>query len=300
MNINQIRYFLAVATNQSISEAAKVLYITQPALSLQIGKLEKELGYPLFDRKPNGMTLTEAGQLFYSSAERLMEEWTVLQNGVNNMKYSLAGSLAIGLGPRVFSNGLFEPICNFFKAYPEISVTYYSHCHYDPINALRRSKIDIALDRFPPRNMVPDAEIFRYDMLVNERYCALLPPDDPAAGQETFTFPMFAGRKVLTGTRGSMTERIMMRDFGIVGVSAHQINTSDDISITMEMIRCGHGSLAGPASFGPYYHVAAVPITPEINVPLSCIYLTRNQENPRVQLFRKFITDYCRSHFSTK
>ena len=64
MELLHLRYFKTVAETENISQAARQLYVSQPALSTAIKRLEKELGFPLFDRKGNRIILTEAGQCF--------------------------------------------------------------------------------------------------------------------------------------------------------------------------------------------------------------------------------------------
>ena len=73
MELRELRYFLAVANEESISKASETLYVTQPNLSRQMQKLEKELGQQLFIRGSRKITLTEAGRLLKKRAEELIE-----------------------------------------------------------------------------------------------------------------------------------------------------------------------------------------------------------------------------------
>ena len=70
----QLKYFVTAAGCRSFGEAAKKLYTTQPSVSKVISSLEEELGYALFIRGNNGITLSEQGALFYQRAARLTEE----------------------------------------------------------------------------------------------------------------------------------------------------------------------------------------------------------------------------------
>ncbi len=70
MELRHLRYFVAVAAHGSFNRAAKILHLTQPALSRQVKDLEDELGVPLLVRGQNAVKLTEAGDLFYAIFRR--------------------------------------------------------------------------------------------------------------------------------------------------------------------------------------------------------------------------------------
>ena len=80
MNINQIKYVLAVAQSSSMREAASKLYVSQPALSASIRELEDELGILIFERSNKGITLTEAGHEFISYAKKAVSQYEILED----------------------------------------------------------------------------------------------------------------------------------------------------------------------------------------------------------------------------
>lgn len=83
LELNHLRYFREVARTENISRAAKSLYITQPALSVTIKRLESELGYDLFVRKGNKIKLTEAGECFLSYVNSV---FSLLEEGVEKSR----------------------------------------------------------------------------------------------------------------------------------------------------------------------------------------------------------------------
>jgi len=120
MDIKQLRYFLAIATEGQITRAAKQLHMAQPPLSQQLKLLEEELGVKLVERETRGVVLTEAGHLLYKRAAHILEIMESTTKELKELDKGYAGTLSIGA---VASSGTtFLPfhIVNFHKQYPKI------------------------------------------------------------------------------------------------------------------------------------------------------------------------------------
>lgn len=289
MNLIQVRYVLAVAKFHNFSKAADYLYLTQPALSLQISKLERELGFPLFYRTSKGVFLTEVGEEFCEKATPLIEAWSVLQSTMECRKNSLSGSLRIGVGPRVYSNHLFGNLVSFFDQYPKMDVTFISNINVDSLEALRKGEMDVALDRMPPRNLISDPEQFIARELVSERCCLLISQDDPAGKRLDFHFREIQGYTVITGPKNSIEDRIIMQNCKKYGVAVIRPYRSDNIDTVMSLVRERRGVAIGPQSFADYYGVSAVPLLPETFVSLCMIYLKKKRNDPKIKLLRNYL-----------
>ena len=98
MEIRELKYFLAVAKEQSISKAAAGIFVTQPNLTRQMQNLEKELGQQLFIRGSRKITLTEAGQLLYKRAEEIIDLYNKTQNELSSPVTDISGDVYIGGG----------------------------------------------------------------------------------------------------------------------------------------------------------------------------------------------------------
>lgn len=96
MEIYQLRAFVTVAKLGSLTRAAEVLHVTQPAVTAQIKTLEEELGITVFDRRPGGIVLTRAGELMLADAEQLLALVGSLQGKAREMKGKVTGTLVIG------------------------------------------------------------------------------------------------------------------------------------------------------------------------------------------------------------
>ena len=95
MNTSQLKNFISVAQTLNYSETAKSAYISQPALTKQINKLESELGVKLFDRSKHGVSLTYAGEEFYKYAVDILDS---IRQAENRM-YSISAGLGFSLLP---------------------------------------------------------------------------------------------------------------------------------------------------------------------------------------------------------
>ncbi len=86
MNLHALRIYCSVASKKSVTEAAKALLISQPAVTMQIRNLEKETGLTLMVPKGRGIELTEAGEFLFKQAERLFDMEADIEKNWNNTK----------------------------------------------------------------------------------------------------------------------------------------------------------------------------------------------------------------------
>ncbi|GGE28267.1 LysR family transcriptional regulator [Streptococcus himalayensis] len=84
MNIQQLRYVVAIANSGTFREAAEKMYVSQPSLSISVRDLEKELGFQIFNRTSSGTVLTRRGMEFYEKAQELVKKFDVFQNQYAN------------------------------------------------------------------------------------------------------------------------------------------------------------------------------------------------------------------------
>lgn len=294
MNLTQVQYVLAVAKCGSFSRAAQDQFISQPALSRQIQNLEVELGFELFFRSQQGVILTPRGKEFCRQAEKVTDVWDVFQQSISRNTHPSIRQLRIGMGSRVYSNYLFEDIVQFFDNHSEFEVTFFAEAGQDFFNALRSGALDLALDRLPSRDEVSleYADIATYD-LISEPQCVLMALNDPRHTLACISFADLQGCTMMTGLENSIEDRMLREMCHLHKINLKRLYRSDNIDTIMNLIRAGKGITFGPLSFSSYFGVAAVPLSPKINVDLKFICLKKNAQRPDIVLFRKYITDLC-------
>ena len=283
MTIMQVLYVLEVARRGNVSKAAENLFISQPALSSQIKRLEEELGCSLFHREPQGVTLTAAGRAFCEDAKYVAESWRRLQEGTKLLRKAICSSVNIGIGARAVSNGIFEAVLEFFDRRPDIEVTFTTDIGGDMLEALEDKTINLIIDRLPMDSMISRPEHFFVFELLRERQCILVSKNDSRAGRtEEISFRELNNCAVVCGPEGSMDDELMRSLCLEHGVRASRIHRADNIDAVMALVRAGKGAYLGPESFAACYGVCAIPMLPETEIALNLICLRQNRDNPLV------------------
>ena len=109
MNFRRLKYFVKIVDIGSLTQAAEVLHIAQPALSQQVATLEGELDQQLLIRTKRGVTPTEAGKILYSHARTILRQCEQAQLAVNNAGQNLSGQVSIGLAPGTAASSMPRP-----------------------------------------------------------------------------------------------------------------------------------------------------------------------------------------------
>ncbi|MBS78663.1 LysR family transcriptional regulator [Variovorax sp. Varisp41] len=120
MNVRQLRYFLQIAELGSVTRAAEVLHIAQPALSRQMRSLEEDLDATLLHRSERGITLTEAGECLRGSAVELLRHFDRVRSEVRDRSGDASGELTIALPPSMSELLAFPVVQRFRTSFPNV------------------------------------------------------------------------------------------------------------------------------------------------------------------------------------
>lgn len=144
-SLSSYRIFYTVANTGNISKAAKELYISQPAISKSIQKLEESVGCRLFSRSSRGVVLTDEGRLLYDHVRSAFETLTL---GEEKLKRSIelgVGHLKIGVSSTLCKYLLLPYLKTFIRQNPHISISISCQSTNDTLKLLEANKIDIGL-----------------------------------------------------------------------------------------------------------------------------------------------------------
>lgn len=147
MNINfeLYRIFYVVANSQSINEASKKLFISQPAVTKNIRNLEKELKGELFSRSNKGIILTEEGKKFYNFIRPAVEQIVNAEKEFSNIAKIDTGEIKIGTSNTILKYFLLNHLQTFTKEFPSISISIEESYTPNLINMVKNGSIDIAI-----------------------------------------------------------------------------------------------------------------------------------------------------------
>ncbi|MFE0807827.1 LysR family transcriptional regulator [Streptomyces sp. NPDC058848] len=188
MELRTLRYFVAVAEELHFGRAAARLHMSQPPLSRAIRRLETEVGAPLFDRNPAGVTLTEVGTVFLDEARDLLDRTDRMRVRVA----AAAGTATLTVG--ILGDSTDPDVLRLAGAYrrrhPQVEVTVRETDLTDPTCGLHAGLVDVALTRAPFVTTGLTVRELRADPVG-----ALLRADDPLARRHGLTPADLADRR---------------------------------------------------------------------------------------------------------
>ncbi len=149
MTITQLKYILAVAEYKNFTKAAKWVSVTQPALSMQIQKLEEELGVLIFDRNKKPISLTEVGHRIVAQARNIVDESKRMQDVVDQVKGYIGGEFKLGIIPTVCPTLLPMFLKSFAKKYPKVNLKIEELTTEEIVLKLKEGHLDSAIAATP-------------------------------------------------------------------------------------------------------------------------------------------------------
>ena len=198
MELRVLRYFLAVAREGSVTQAARRLHVTQPTLSRQLKDLEDELGQKLFTRGSHQVSLTAEGMLLRQRAEEILEIVSKTQAEFSSGR-RIAGEVYVGGGESEAMSLVAETIRDFRQEYPEVKFNLYSGNAEDVMERLDRGTLDFGV-------LIQPVDISKYDSLtlpVTDTWGLVVRKDHPLAAKAAIEphdlagVPLLFSRQVL-------------------------------------------------------------------------------------------------------
>lgn len=241
MRLEQIAYFLQVAEKQSITGAARELYISQPALSKQIALLEREVGVPLFERQTRGVTLTSAGVQFEKDLKNILKE---LENARKNAV--LAGKikkqlLNVGCFDGIYTDDFLPHFFQYFsQTVPDLKLILHRMSFSEGAEALKRGKTDIWLTLGPEWN---HEEGFCEKVMLRRKSAFIFSSRSSWGQKDKAEIRDFQGGTLVTVDREKSPGfyRTAMEKLQYLGISPGEVEEADNISTVFSYLKLLNG-----------------------------------------------------------
>lgn len=203
--------FFAVAQAGSFSAAAARLFVSRTALLQQINLMEKELGFPVFERHNKGVTLTEAGRYFYEEMKKLTETSQKILRRCREMVQNSTEYVRIGTLPN-FQPVFLPKICRAFKAaYPHIQLQFMEFSLETYFTNFINDQFDITTEYMS--GYLFEQPDYQFIKLAQDRHCCGVAPQHPLATQCRLTAQELRGQKILLYARGITRADDQLRDY---------------------------------------------------------------------------------------
>lgn len=163
----EMQYIYQVYQSGSFSKAAQALYLTQPALSIAIQKVEAEIGMPLFIRDKKPLELTDAGKVYIEKVKEILHLEAELSKELSDLSNLNTGNLVLG-GTHYLNSYILPPVLTTFqKQYPGVHLELVEASSNELIEMLRENKIDLTFNCIPnPKDNFRRTPIFKDNVLV--------------------------------------------------------------------------------------------------------------------------------------
>ena len=203
MNVSQLRAFVAVVEHRSFSEAARVLGVSQPAVTMQIQALEADVDATLLDRGYRKVEITEAGRTLLPYARRVLAELDEARHSLEALSSIVSGRLVLAASTTPGQYVLPRLLGRFLKEYPEVGVTLRVYDTGEAVRLVEAGEADLGMI---------GAEIHgarvRYEELGSDELLFVCPPDHPAAKRSRVLFSELTDEPFIVREPGSGTRMV--------------------------------------------------------------------------------------------
>lgn len=275
MELQQLRYVLAVAEERNFTRAAARCHVVQSALSHQIKSLERELGVQLFARTSRRVELTDAGAAFVPAARATLDaaERAIAEAAVASGE--IRGSLTIGTIPTVTAIELAAILADFHEAHPAVRIQLRGGSSDAFITSVREGELDIAVLGLPEA-IVPARVATR--VLARERLVAVLGTNHRFAARRRLRLADLADETFVDFPAGGSGRAQSDLAFEAAGVSRHVAFETMGIGLMLDLVEQGLGiALLAPAVVPAERELVTVAVT---DGPTRVEYLAWSDFNP--------------------
>jgi len=218
VNVQQLRTFVQVAEHRSFSESARVLGISQPAVTMQIQALETDVGAILFDRRYRKVELTEAGRVLIPFARTVLRDIDEAYAAIDGLSQTVTGRLAVAASTTPGQYVLPRALGPFLKEYPEVGVALRVYDTAEVVEHVASGEAHLGMTGAE----VPGARV-AYEQLGSDRLELLCSPDNPIATGGRIALADLVDEPFIVREAGSGTRMVVEEAMRRAGVDPTEL-----------------------------------------------------------------------------
>ena len=236
MQMKQIEVFHAVYSTGSVSNAAKFLNVSQPAVSKTLQRAEDQLGFLLFKRVKGKLIATDEAHVLFDEVSRVYQQIISLQKKARNLKAGNAGHIRLSVMPSMGLNVLPLAISRFLKDHPDVTFDIQTRHYDDMISSLYEHEIDVGL-AFSPSNHVG---LSSYDFGEGEFVC-VYKPGDLDESEDRVNLQDLDGKKIISIKDSGPLSDILFNRILQAGIDTNVMITVQTYYIAKNLVGYGMG-----------------------------------------------------------
>lgn len=289
LNINQLKYFVALAEELSFTRAARRLHISQPPLSKQIALLEEELAVRLFNRTSRRVELTEAGRIYLYEVKAILARLSRATARARSVEQGMEGIIEVGLSGSHFLGPVPQLIAHCNMLAPGIHLVLNEMRPSDQTQALLDRTIDISIGR----SRTADSLLKSFLLWEDPPVIAML-ASHPLAERPQLQMEDLVGQRLVLLERDSSSFAASFHLLCMqVGIDLRRSQVVEEVPAQLYLVEAGLGIAVVPTS--ATRRVTGLITRPLNNIPLSTdVYALVRQDNTKtaiwtfIELARKF------------
>ena len=236
MELQQMRYVVAVAETANFTRAAERCHVVQSALSHQVKRLEDELGVSLFARTSRRVRVTSAGEAFLPAARHCLEAAERASSEAAATVGMIRGRLNVGVIPTVAAVDVPAALSELRRRHPQVRVGLRTGASHDLVADIVAGDLDVAFLGLPGTKKPAGVQSHE---LARERLVAVLAHDHPLAGRKRLRLAELADEPSVDFPYGSAGRAQTDQAFAQAGLARDVVYEVTDVALMAGLVRCG-------------------------------------------------------------
>lgn len=228
----QLKTFMAVVDQGGFTAAGRRLGLSQPAVSRAIASLEKELGLPLFVRRRDALSLTEAGSMALTHAREAVRHLTLMRTEIAGLVGDITGTLSLASLPSATATLVTPQLRTFAERHPAVTIRLLEGSEEEIRDWLDQGAAEVGVVSLPIKGL--DVAV-----LGEQEMVAVVPADSALAVKDTISYSDLAMQPFVRGTGGCA--EVFMPIARRLGVEFDPAFEAREIAATLEIVRAGLG-----------------------------------------------------------